>query len=183
MYILRNMFLAMYKNIDIFDLDGTLLFTPDFYHGKEIWEKSKGVVWSYNGWASKAESLDLDVFHIPLNRYVYSEYLKSRKDPSSLTVMATGRLLKLEKAVDAILDYHGLEFDLKFLNPNKETYRFKTNLFSDLINKYDPSVFTIYDDRHQHLVSFEKEWAPNQKCRIEIIDVTKSDKTRKIVGV
>lgn len=167
----------MYKKIDIFDFDGTLFYTPDFYEGKEIWEKAKGIVWPYNGWASKEESLDIDVFYIPLNMYVYDKYLKSINDKESLTVLATGRLIRLTDSVNKILDFHGLKFDMIELNPNKETYRFKTKLFTDLINEYKPESFTLYDDKHSHLVKWENEWAPTQGIIINIIDVTKNDKT------
>ena len=171
----------MYKRIDIFDFDGTLVFTPDFYEGKEIWEKSKGVVWPYNGWASKSESLDLDVFHIPLNPFVYKKYLESHSEYGVLTIMATGRIVKLKDDVDKILEHYGLEFDEKFLNNGGDTYSFKSKLFTDLIDKHKPSIFRMYDDRYPHISAFENEWAPKQNCTIEIINVMKSDKTPKII--
>jgi len=172
----------MYKNVDIFDFDGTLFYTPDFYEGKEIWEKKKGIVWPYNGWASKPESLDLEVFYIPLNMYVYNKYLKSISDSETLTVLATGRLVRLRAEIDKILDFHGLKFDQIELNPNSNTFRFKTRLFTNLINEHKPEVFTIYDDHHSNLVEWENKWAPTMGTQINIIDVTKSDKTPIVVN-
>ena len=171
----------MYKKIDIFDFDGTLIYTPDFYEGKEIWEKKMGRVCPYNGWASKAESLDLDVFYMALNPYVYAKYLESFNDSETFTALVTGRLARLIEPVTAILDFHGLEFNLIALNNAGTTYSFKTNLFTNLINEHNPEVITIYDDRHRHIVDFEKQWAPLQNCGVEIIDVTKTDKAPKII--
>lgn len=172
----------MYQKINIFDFDGTFFYTPEFWEGKKVWERKKGRVWPYNGWASKPESLDMDVFYIPMNPFVYKRYLESVNDKTSFTALVTGRLETLREQVEAIINANGLEFDMIALNPMKETYRFKTNLFTDLINEYNPEVITLYDDKYSHMVKWENQWAPLQKCRVEIINVMKSDKTPKIIN-
>ena len=98
-----------------------------------------------------------------------------------MVILATGRLVKLQREVEKVLRSHNLTFDLVVCNSGGETYRFKTKLFEELINKYKPEVFVMYDDRHDHLVQFEM-WARFQPCRVEIIDVTKADKTPKVIN-
>lgn len=175
----------MIKRIVSYDFDGTLCFTPEPLEGEKIWEKETGTVWPYRGWWSKKESLDMNIFDIPVNQFVYRKYLEDvvRKEESKDTfiLLATGRIEKLRKEVELVLNHHNLSFDMVSLNPGMNTLDFKIKLFEKLIEKYDPEVFVMYDDRHQHLVEFEK-WAETQPCRIEIIDVTKSDKTPKIIN-
>lgn len=182
-----------YKKIISFDFDDTLIFTPDEVTGKKEWESKTGKKWPYNGWWSKPESLDIDIFTIPVNPFVYKKYLESVSDPDTLCILATGRLdksrngqrpgrLSLRNEVLAILRQHNIDFgDHVYLNPGMDTYDFKTNLFSDLIKEYQPDCFVMYDDRHAHLLKFP-EWAKQQPCRVEIIDVTKSDKTPLIIN-
>lgn len=169
----------MIRKICIFDFDGTLIHTPTSDIGKDIWLQKTGHVFPYVGWWSKKESLDMDIFHIPVNGYVHKKYVEAYSDTSTITVLATGRLVKLKNQVEKILNHHDLKFDHLELNTGMETFLFKKLLFERLIAKYNPEVVTMYDDRHDHIVQFEK-WARFQPCKIEIIDVTKSDKTPKI---
>jgi len=170
------------KKIVSFDFDGTLFFTPGPIEGEKIWKEKTGLSWPYDGWWSKKETLDLNIFNIPINPFVHRKYVEAYEDKDTFTLLATGRLArKLQKEVERVLDQYDLSFDLVALNDGGETYRFKTKLFESLIAKYKPEVFTMYDDRHDHLVQFEI-WARFQPCRVEIIDVTKSDKTPKIIN-
>ena len=169
------------KKIISFDFDGTMCFTPGPEEGKKIWQEKTGLIFPYPGWWSKRETLDQNIFHIPVNPFVYKKYLEAVAEDSTMVILATGRLLKLQREVEKVLKSHNLEFDLIACNNAGETYRFKTKLFENLINKYKPEVFVMYDDRHEHIVQFEK-WARFQPCRVEIIDVTKSDKTPLIIN-
>jgi len=171
----------MIKKIVIFDFDKTMCFTPEPIEGEKIWQEKTGTVWPYTGWWSKRETLDMNIFHIPVNPFVYKKYLEAVADNETFTVLATGRIVRLQKQVEAVLNSHNLSFDLVACNSGRDTLSFKTKLFENLINKYNPKVFTMYDDRHEHLVEFEK-WARFQPCRVEIIDVTKADKTPKIIN-
>jgi hypothetical protein len=168
------------KKIIVFDFDGTLFFTPGRELGEPVWLEKTGMEWMYNGWWSKPETLNTEIFDIPINPYVYNEYRKWLNDPDAILVLATGRLKKLEDLVKGITDSWGLEFDYFECNSGGETFRFKTRLFEKLIDRYNPEFLRMYDDRWEHLVKF-KEWAVGQKTTIEIIDVTKTDKTPKII--
>lgn len=169
------------KKIVSFDFDGTMCHTPGPEDGKKIWQKKTGTVFPYPGWWSKKETLDQDIFYIPVNPFVYKKYLEAVAEDDTMVILVTGRLFKLQKEVEKVLKSHNLEFDLVACNTGGETYHFKTKLFENLINKYKPEIFVMYDDRHDHLVQFEK-WAKSQPCRIEIIDVMKSNKTPKIIN-
>ena len=56
-----------YNKLISFDFDDTLCHTPLPEDGKQIWFEKTGTEWPYNGWWSKPESLDLEVFDIPVN--------------------------------------------------------------------------------------------------------------------
>ena len=173
----------MIKRIVSYDFDGTLCHTPGPEIGKKVWEEKTGTVFPYTGWWSKKETLDLDIFDIPVDGDVYMKYLEDmvRKEESgdTMVILATGRVEKLRKEVENVLNHHNLSFDLVALNTGGDTYHFKTRLFEMLINKFNPDEFVMYDDRQEHLVMFE-DWAKKQPCRVEIIDVTKSPKVSKI---
>jgi hypothetical protein len=149
----------------------------------------------HDGWWSKPESLDLRVFDIPVNPWVYQKYLEACSEEGTLPVMATGRLDKsvkgtrpgrkpdLTKQVLDILRSHNIDFgDHYYLcTGDGDTYRFKTKLYEGLINKYRPEVFVMYDDRQDHLAKFPI-WAEDMDCEVQIIDVTKTDKTPIIIN-
>jgi hydroxymethylpyrimidine pyrophosphatase-like HAD family hydrolase len=165
------------KKLVCFDFDDTLCNTVQHDDGKVIWREKFGVEYPHRGWWSKPESLDMDIFPVTVNPYVYQEYLKAVSDPDNYVILATGRIEKLRPEVEAILDNLNLAFDAVYLNTGGDTFTFKRRLFEKLISKIDPQEFIIYDDRYEHLEEFEK-WAKTIDCRITIIDV--KNKTTKI---
>jgi hypothetical protein len=165
------------KKLVCFDFDGTLCNTPEPEIGKEIWFKKTGTNWPHRGWWGKAESLDLDIFDIPVNDWVYSEYLKSVSDSQNHVILATGRLEPLREEVQKILHSHNLSFDGVYLNPGADTFKFKCRLFEKMISELEVEEFTMYDDRVSHLVNFQ-EWAKTQRIPVTIVDInTKKKKT------
>ena len=157
------------KKISIFDFDNTLCLTPEPKEGHPIYKKVTGQDWPHKGWWGREESLDMDIFDIPLNEPVYKKYLHAS---DTYKVLATGRLSKLRSEVTKILDKYNLVFDEVHLNPGMDTFKFKTDLFEKLIYKFRPDIVTIYDDRQTHLQRF-REWTKTKPCDIEIVDVTK----------
>jgi len=155
-----------------FDFDDTLFLTPDPKMGSLQFKKKTGTDWPHRGWWGRAESLDLNIFDIPLNPGVYRQYLHYKSDPNNYIILATGRLTKLENEVVEILSKNNLEFDEIFLNPGMDTLRFKINLFEDLIGKKKPDEFILFDDREPHLEKF-RIWADSQKCRVTVVDAKK----------
>lgn len=174
------------KKLVSFDFDGTLFFTPEEEMGKSIFKNITGLDWPYRGWWGRKESLDLRIFSIPINQYVYNNYLKHREDPDTYVFLATGRLaskkVDLTKNVMRVLEQYDLTdgengFHEIHLNPGMDTFAFKVRLFESLIKKHQPDEFIMYDDRRGHLINFET-WAQTQKCKVTIIDVVnKKQKT------
>lgn len=169
----------MYSRLISFDFDNTLFNTPDSFTGKEIWKEKTGTDWPYGGWWSKPESLDTNIFYIPLNMWVYKRYLEAVADPENYVILATGRLLNkagMPEAVNNILRINNLSFDEVQLNWGGDTYRFKTHLYENLIRKLKVNELVMYDDRHEHIVKF-RAWALEQDVKISIIDVINKKKT------
>jgi len=175
------------KKVVSFDFDGTLFFTPEPEQGKITFKSVTGLDWPYRGWWGRKESLDLRVFPIPINPYVYKKYLSHIEDTDTYAILATGRLGghkgDLTKEVMSVLGQYNLTpssetgFKEVHLNPGMDTYHFKTQLFEKLISKHRPDEFVMYDDRQEHLFKFE-QWAKTQPCKITIIDVVnKIEKT------
>jgi hypothetical protein len=157
--------------ITSFDFDGTFFHTPLPEVGKPVFKAKTGHDWPYRGWWGRKESLDLDIFDIPINKFVLNKFVKHEQD-GDYNILATGRLKFMTKSVLDVLDQHGLseKFDEIHLNPGMDTFLFKANLYENLINKKKPSEFIMYDDREEHLYKFEV-WAKKQPCKIVIFDV------------
>lgn len=152
-----------------FDFDDTLVHTTLPVEGKEIWKEKTGEDWPYRSWWSRPESLDMDVFEIPLNKKIYRRYKQVISDPNNYVILATGRVAPLRDEVYKILGHYGLSFDETHLNPGIDTFEFKSNLFAKLIKKLKPKEFIMYDDREEHLIRF-REWAKTMPCKVTIFD-------------
>lgn len=166
------------KKLYSYDFDDTLVYSPRPENGKKTWEEETGETWPYNGWWSKVETLDTDIFYIPKNEWVYKEYLKSKAEGDSYMILATGRLDKIKgmrESIEKILIQHNLSFDEIHLNWGSDTFKFKTTLFEKLIEKTKCEHFIMYDDRFEHLKNFKK-WATNQDIKITIVDVVNKKK-------
>jgi hypothetical protein len=157
------------KKLISFDFDDTLVHTTLPSEGKQIWKEKTGEEWPHRGWWSRPESLDMEVFDIPLNKKIYRRYKQAISDPDNYVILATGRVAPLRDEVYNILGHYGLSFDETHLNPGIDTFEFKSNLFAKLINELEPEEFIMYDDRQEHLVRFV-EWAKQMPCEVTIID-------------
>lgn len=153
-----------------YDFDGTLIHTPTPETGRPAWEKATGLSWAGRGWWGNPESLNLHVFYPPVNQWVYNKYIQDVADESTYTFIATGRLARLDRHVQKVLNLHGIDAPL-FCNTGGDTLRFKCKLFEKMIEKYDKATeFIMYDDRQEHLQHFV-EWAKKQPIKVSIIDV------------
>lgn len=172
----NNIFVPMLvKKLVCFDFDGTLCDTPEAEVGKQIWFEKTGKPWPHRGWWGREESLDMEVFDINTNDWVYKEYLKAASDEDSYVILATGRLENLRPEVEKILNSHNLSFDGVYLNPGADTFKFKCKLFEKLIQELSVEEFTMYDDRESHLKNFEI-WAQTQSIPVTIVDVNTHEK-------
>jgi hypothetical protein len=169
-----------YKRLISFDFDDTLCHTPKPEEGEKIWKEKTGTDWPYNGWWGRPESIDPEIFYVPLNQWVYAKYLEAVADPDNYVILATGRLKKKEGMLDnvmSILNQHNLSFDEIHLNWGGDTYNFKTKLFEEKIEELGVKEFVMYDDRHEHLIKFE-EWASEHHVDVTIVDVIKKEETK-----
>ena len=168
--------MSVYKKLICFDFDKTLIHTMEPEEGRKIWLKEKGEIFPHpTGWWSKKESLDTSIFYPAINVWTYNKYLEAISDEENYVFIATGRMDKLKKEVQAILDFLDLRFHDVFCNWGGETFKFKTRLFEQIIRKnLNATDLIIYDDRQEHLVKFT-EWASlvekNINTKISIIDV------------
>lgn len=158
--------------LNIFDFDGTLAKTPLPEFGKVEFEKRTGVAWQHKGWWSKPESLDMDIFDIPLIDETLEAYKKEINDPSVMNVMVTGRMFKLGPQVEKILNYHGLKFDKYCYNRGGDTMNGKLKDFDLLVSELpDLEIVEIWEDRVPHAEKFI-EWGD---------DLFESDKNIKVI--
>jgi hypothetical protein len=167
-----------YKRIIVFDFDNTLCFTPEPDQGKKIWKEKTREDWPHIGWWSKTDSLNIDIFDIPVNKWIYKKYLEAVSDPDNYVMLATGRLLKKEGMLDnvmKILNKHNLSFDEVQLNWGGSTLLFKLTLFENKIKKLGVEELIMYDDRH---ISSFIEWANKQDIKIAVIDSVTKNKTK-----
>ena len=142
--------------IEIFDFDGTLVDTPLPDTGKHEYQVKTGKPWPYEGWWGRHESLDMNVFDMPVVPMVIDAYKKAKADPNTIVVMLTGRQSKLAGDVRKILDAKGLSFDEYQYNRGGETGDAKMKDMDYLLNKY-PQVTEIemWDDRVAHVPRFQ----------------------------
>jgi hypothetical protein len=150
------------KKILLFDFDGTLCLTPLPDTGKIEYEKKTGNKWSHNGWWSKPDSLDMDIFEMPLLEETIDVYNQHKEDSETLMVMMTGRIRKLSKHVEAILEHHNLIFDRYIYNNGGSTDESKLKSMDELLDEFKDveAVFQL-DDRLLHIPIFEA-WGEKQ---------------------
>lgn len=142
--------------IAIFDFDGTLVDTPLPEVGKVTFEAKTGKKWPHRGWWGQADSLDTDIFDMPLIDMVKEEYDAVIDDESVYKVMLTGRRDIMSDKVEDILKSHGLEFDEYHYNTGGATEIVKMRVFSKLITKFPNTELHILDDRLEHIPLFEE---------------------------
>ncbi len=170
-----------HKRLISFDFDKTLFFTPDPDPGKDVFLEKTGSNWPHRGWWGKSETLDLDIFDIPLNEWVHEYFLEHSENSEDFVILATGRLKKVEGMrdnVDKILKKNGIEFDEVHLNWGGDTLKFKMKLFEQKIESLGVEEFIMFDDRELHLVEFV-ELAKEQNVKVTIVDVV--NKTTKTI--
>ena len=158
--------------ISVMDFDGTLVDTALPETGKIEYEKKTGKVWPHVGWWSKPESLDMNVFDMPVINSVVAAYKVEKANPETLCVMMTGRQPKLQNLVKAILDSKGLVFDKYIYSHGGNTIDSKIKSLNSLLLDYPKTTAVeLWDDRTEHISSFEA-WGnshPELKFRINLV--------------
>ena len=152
-----------YTKLCVLDLDGTLIDTGMPESGRATWERVTGQPWPLNGvgkpkgWWSAPESLDIQVFDMPVNQDVYNAYKKAMGEPNTYVVLMTGRLKKkLTDEVMTLLDSKNLTFDEILLNSGGDTCDFKIKEVMRILGE-KPTIKYVefFEDRPQHVQKFE----------------------------
>jgi hypothetical protein len=147
--------------IVVMDFDKTLCLTPDKETGIIQYKEKTGKDYPHQGWYGKPESLDTDIFDIPLIKEVKDAYDKLILEPHTLMVLLTGRITKCKDAVINILHKHNLEFDEAYFNNTNDTLSFKMKKLTEIVQQYPHcQEIEIFEDRTAHIPSFE-EWGVN----------------------
>jgi hypothetical protein len=140
--------------INIFDFDKTLFNTPDNSDmNKGIYFKKTGKIYPYIGWFSKKETLDETIFDITLNKDI-SILVKESIDANCLTILLTGRIVKLRNDVKRLCVKHDLLFDRYYCSDKNNTLDFKISVLRNLYNEHPDVTIHFYDDRIEHRDEF-----------------------------
>ena len=155
--------MATITKLAVFDFDSTIVNTPLPDEGRITYKAKTGQEWPHKGWWGQADSLDIDIFDMPVVDHVVADYQRERANPNTLTVLLTGRMSKLGDLVKRVLDSKNLHFDEYHFNTGGSTDVVKINTLNSLLDKY-PSVEVVElsDDRLDHIPKFE-EWG-KQHC-------------------
>ncbi len=150
------------QKIVIFDFDGTLCASPEnTQENRVIWESITGRAWPHKGqgWWSKDESLDHDVFDIKLNQPVLDAAMSAISDPSVYTVLLTGRIPKFSSKVKEICRRGGMPYlDAYFFNDSHNTLEFKLGKMAALKADFPHAKeMVMWEDRVEHISHFQ-EW-------------------------
>jgi hypothetical protein len=110
------------KRLAVFDYDGSLIDTPEKEIGKKIWSEKTGRPFPYQGWWSRKESLDTNVFNIKPFPNVLAQLKKEQATPDTSVIILSSRMEKLRPEVENILDLNNIVVDdviLKYGNEGK----------------------------------------------------------------
>jgi len=161
----------MIKKLSFYDFDGCLVNSPEPEEGKRIYKEKTGNDYPHKGWWGRKESLKSDIFNINYNEEVYQKYLEDSKEPSTMSVLLTNRMIKLSDEIIKILDDFNIKFDdYSFKSGSKEKV--------DRIKFYltihpNVKIIDIYDDREKELVAFrqlKKEFSDKYQINIHAVE-------------
>jgi len=144
--------------LECFDFDGTLIDTPLSDVGIPMWEKATGEKFPYEGWWGQIESLDTNIFEMPVIPQVAEAYKKAKARPDTMVIMVTGRqnTPELTSAVKGILDSKGMTFDAYRFNTGGDTGEIKRNQLNVILGaNLNINEVILYDDREKHFEDFE----------------------------
>ena len=150
---------ASFKKLNVFDFDGTLVYTPRPETHRDEYKKATGKEWPFKGWWGRVESLSPPLESTP-NKSVIAEFKKAKKDASALTVILTGRgnTPEMGKRIERILRSFGVDARLNknlFLRRGPTTLSWKVEKVKEL-SQDRPSIkrITFWEDRAEHAAVF-----------------------------
>jgi len=143
--------------LSVFDFDGTLVDTPvGSPENKEKWSQHYGKPWPYLGWWGREESLDTNIWEMPVVKEVFDAYQREVKNPETVVVLLTGRIQKQDNLVKKIVTDRGYKFDHYLFNRGGNTLNNKITHLMNLLEKYPTvKIVELWDDRPEHFEHFE----------------------------
>lgn len=143
--------------LDIFDFDGTLVFTPFPSEGKREFREKTGKKWPHRAWWTRPESLEPPLTWEP-NEDVISDFRNSIDDDATLTVVMTGREQNTAERVKAILKDCGVEPEAFYFKEWGPTVKWKRHMITTLLEE-NPDIASIemWEDRPEHADEFEEQ--------------------------
>lgn len=171
----ENKIMEHIKKIAIYDFDKTLALTPENTpENRQMWEKHYGRPWPHrgNGWWAKDESLDLNVFNVPLNERVRDAAIFDICAMDTHAVLLTGRIAKFSSSVKEICRRGGLPyFNAYYFNDSDNTLTFKLNKMAQLKAEFPhATILEMWEDREAHIPHFI-EWGKNNYGENFIINI------------
>lgn len=153
----KNTILMEKRKLSVFDFDGTLVETAiASTENKKKWSEYHGKPWPYIGWWGRDESMDSNVWEMPVVKEVFNDYQREVENPETLMVLLTGRLKKQEDIVKNIVNQRGYHFDHYLFNTGGRTLDNKIKHLNNLLTK-NPDIreIELWDDRMEHFGEFE----------------------------
>ena len=83
---------------------------PDFF-AVPAWKEKTGEEYPHKGWWGRKESMDSDVFDIPLYPNILALLQKDKAEPDTHVIILTSRMEKLRPQMERILQDNGLTVD------------------------------------------------------------------------
>lgn len=149
--------MTKYTKLSVFDFDGTIVDTPTKETGSITYKEKTGQEWPYQGWWGRPETLDMNIFDMEPVPSVLSAYRKERAEAKTMTIMLTGRIPRLRKLVEAILDKFGFKFDSYNYNMGGSTDVSKIKTMTEILDRHKGITdVEMWDDRTDHIPIFQK---------------------------
>lgn len=143
----------MIKKLVAIDFDSTLVNTAKPEEGKRVWSDAKGVAFPYQGWWSKPESLDMEVFDIKPFPNVLSLLRREANNNEAYVIVLTSRIEKLRPEVQAVLDANHITVDKLDMKINEKT---KGEKILDYIHEFpELKEIDVYDDRESDILDYK----------------------------
>lgn len=135
-----------------FDFDGTLINSPMPETGKTIWKEKTGVDYPHNGWWSKPESLNTDVFEVKPYPNILNLLNSKYRDGNSMVIILTSRLEKLRSALENVLDVNNINVDEINLKRNNDDKGIR--ILKYLETYPEINEINVYDDSDKDIQSY-----------------------------
>lgn len=132
------------KRLVIFDMDGTLIDSPEKEEGMRVWSEKTGQPYPHKGWWGRKESLDTNIFDIKAFPSVVAQLDKEKNTPDTSVIILTSRMEKLRPEIENVLNLNNIVVDDIILKRGREG---KGDVILRIENYNDDlEEIVVYDD-------------------------------------